>query len=415
MDMNRIFGSLLISSLLISASGWAAEKNLSWPEFVTKVSQANEELKAAERSLQASEYQSKGSYYNYFPQLSALISASQGTADEYAVSLTATQSVFTGFQDSGKIAQSKANFEIARANLQAAKAKVSYDLKSAVADLVYAQNYVKLSQSIVERRELNLKMIQLRFDGGRENKGSFLLSKAYLEEARLGHLQAIQDLYVAQVQVAKLFGEETEDAYILNGKMPVGEPLAEMDLDFKKLVLDTPTYKTAIAQEDLSRANLTQVEANFYPSLNLNASTSRYGATWYPDQNKWSVGAALSLPLYNGGRDYFASRGALELLKASGLTKGSTQKDQLVKLKNFFAAYVRAVQKLKVDQAFVDAVEVREKVSRQKYNNGLSSFDDWDVIENDLINRQKSLLVSEKDRVVSEAAWEQVQGKGVLL
>ena len=69
---------------------------------------------------------------------------------------------------------------------------------------------------------------------------------------------------------------------------------------------------------------------------------------------------------------------------------------------------------MKVDSAYVEAAEAREKISRQKYNNGLSTFDEWDLIESDLIKRQKSLLLSERDRVVAEAAWEQVQGKGVL-
>jgi hypothetical protein len=48
------------------------------------------------------------------------------------------------------------------------------------------------------------------------------------------------------------------------------------------------------------------------------------------------------------------------------------------------------------------------------YNNGLITFTDWDIIENDLILRQKSLLQTERDRVVAEAAWEQVQGLGVI-
>ena len=286
--MNRILGFLLVSSLLIPAPSWAIEKNLSWPDFVKKASEANEDLQASMRSLQASEYQSKSSYSNYFPQLTAAVSANRGTTDDYGVSLTATQNIFAGFQDSGKAAQSKANYDIARANLQTARAKTSYDLKSAVADLLYAQNYVKLSQSIMERRELNLRMVQLRFDGGRENKGSLLLSKAYLEDARLDHLQAVQDLFVAQTQLAKVLGDEDGNEYSFTGRIPTTEPPADQSIDYKNLVLETPTYKNAIAQEELSKASLTLAEAGFYPSLNLSASSSQYGTSWYPDQNKWS-------------------------------------------------------------------------------------------------------------------------------
>ncbi|MGZ3804004.1 MAG: TolC family protein [Pseudobdellovibrionaceae bacterium] len=416
--MSRFCVFLLISTFLISTSGWAVEAALSWTEFVARASQANEELKASERNLQSLEYQSKGAYSPYFPQLSATISATQGPANEYSVSLTATQNIFAGFDDEAKLAQSRARLEIARVSLQSTQAKVSYDLKSALASLLYAENYVKLSQSIIERRELNLKMIQLSFDGGRENKGSLLLSKAYLEEARLDHLEALQALKVVQAQLAQALGEKDGEEgtfYSLRGSLPLSEPKSEMDLDFKKIALETPSYKTAIAQEDLSRATVTRAEANFYPALNLTANNSQYGPSWYPEQNKWSVGASLVFPLFNGGRDYFATREALESLKSSQYTKNSVQKDQLAKLKAAFFSFAQSVQKFKVDQAYVEAAEVREKISRQKYNNGLTSFNEWDLIENDLISRQKSLLVSEKNRVLSEAAWEQVQGKGVLL
>ncbi|MGZ3745117.1 MAG: TolC family protein [Pseudobdellovibrionaceae bacterium] len=418
--MNRISVFLLISYLLVSSPAWSAERNLPWSEFVTRLAAANEELKASERSYQSFEFQSKASYFDDFPQVSAAVSASRDKIEDtvnnnYAVSLTASQNIFAGFLDAGKIAQGNANLHIASANLQSSKAKVSYDLKSAVAGLVYALKNVKLSQSTVQRRELNLRMIQLHFDGGRENKGSLLLSKAYLEDARLDQLQALQDLYVAQAQLAKVLGEEEGDSYSLTDQIPVTEPRSEAELDFKKLVLETPPYKTSLAQEELSKASLTQAESNFYPSLNLQASTSQYGTSWYPDQNKWSVGAVLSFPLFNGGRDYFSTQSTLESLKSSLFTKGSVQKDQLAKLKGAFSSYVQSVQKLKVDQAYVEAAEVRERISRQKYNNGLSTFDEWDIIENDLINRQKNLLVSEKNRVISEAAWEQAQGKGVLL
>ncbi len=412
--MITFFGAPLLVLSLCTSSVFGADKDLSWSEFVTRAKENNEELLSAQRDLQSSEYSVKGSYYNYLPQVSASASASRGgTEDDYGVTLTATQNVFSGFSDAGKVAQNKANYDLARTSLQSTQAKVSYDLKSAVADLVYAQNYVKLAKGIIDRRELNLKMVQLRFDGGRENKGSLLLSKAYLEDARLDYLQATQELSVAQSRIAKTLGEEDVNSYILNGKVPVTIP-SETKPDFQKLVLDTPVYKAATAQEDVSKASVTQSESGFYPSLNLSATTGKSGPSWFPDQESWSVGASLSMPIFNGGRDYFSTRRSLESLKASTLTKSSTLKDQLVKLKDTYVSYVQAVQKLKVDGAYVEAAEAREKISRQKYNNGLSTFDDWDLIESDLIKRQKSFLQSERDRVVSEAAWEQVQGKGVL-
>lgn len=408
---------LFLSATLSSAQGTPAPPAalaVSWTEVVARAAENNEELQAAKRKLNASEYELKSTYSNYYPQISASLSATQGSAEEYAVSLNATQNLFAGFGDSAKVEQKRANLDLVRTNLQSAKAKISYDLKAAVADLVYAENNLKLSENILKRRELNLRMVQLRFDGGRENKGSLLLSKAYLEDARWDQLQALQGLQVAQSRLAKVLGEAEVRSYSFTGKVPTTPPPAGERLDFHQLVIVSPEYKNALAQESLQKANVTAAEAGFYPSLSFSASSSRFGDSWYPGQNRWSLGAALSFPLFNGGRDYYQTRGALESLKAGTLTKGNVHKEQLVKLQSLYSAYVQAEQKLKVDQAYVAAAEAREKISRQKYNNGLSTFDEWDLIESELIRRQKSFLASEKDRVLAEASWEQGQGKGVL-
>jgi outer membrane protein TolC len=126
------------------------------------------------------------------------------------------------------------------------------------------------------------------------------------------------------------------------------------------------------------------------------------------------VGASISIPLFSGGKDYYATKSASESRKAASLSRENVLRVGLAKLKAAYSTYLESVLKLEVDRTFADALIAREKIAREKYNNGLLTFEDWDIIENDLINRQKSLLQSERDRIVSEAAWEQALGKGVL-
>ena len=83
-------------------------------------------------------------------------------------------------------------------------------------------------------------------------------------------------------------------------------------------------------------------------------------------------------------------------------------------LKQTHAAFVEAVERLSVDEAFLEAAITRAEIARSKYAQGLMSFEDWDRIENDLIVRQKAVLFSRRDRVTAQAAWEQAQGVGVI-
>jgi outer membrane protein TolC len=86
----------------------------------------------------------------------------------------------------------------------------------------------------------------------------------------------------------------------------------------------------------------------------------------------------------------------------------------LPKLKQMYRAFVESLEKLKVDRDFLEAASVRAEIARSKYNNGLLSFEDWDIIENDLITKQKTYLQSERDVILAEAAWQQTRGKGII-
>jgi outer membrane protein len=126
------------------------------------------------------------------------------------------------------------------------------------------------------------------------------------------------------------------------------------------------------------------------------------------------VTASVSIPLFSGGRDWYGTRAAVSELDAAKANRESIEQQTLVRLRQTHAAYVESVERLKVDREFLDAAQTRAAIARARYQNGLVSFDEWDRAENDLIQRQKAYLVSQRDRVTAEATWELAQGKGVI-
>lgn len=411
-----------VSMLVLTLSVWAGPATvLSWEVCVQETAANNPELRAARASLEAAGYTAEGAYSGYLPQLSAGAgytdtsgsTASTTTSDTtYSTSVSLSQNLFAGFQDRAKIAQGAANREVAAASLAAAKAKLSQDLKSAFVGLRYAQDNVILTENIAHRREENLRLVELRFESGNENKGSYLLTKASLAQARYENLQAQQDLTSAQAQLDRVLGRGETGGLEVRGDIPLSEPGKAPD--FRELARQVPDYQQAASQQKSAEAGVTLARSGLYPSLNLSGSVGRTGDNWYPDGTHRSVGLNLNVPLYSGGKDYYATKSAVSSLEAAASNTDSAEHQLVVRLKQTYASYVESVEKLKVDQAFLDAAMTRADIARTKYNNGLMTFENWDIIENDLIQRQKSFLQSQRDRVVAEAAWEQAQGKGVI-
>ena len=394
----------------------AAAETLSWEACVTMTAQQNAALRAAYDNVRAAEHLARSAFGGYLPSVSASAGRTKydysTSSSTYTASVTATQNLFAGFKDQAGVEQAEANKAAADAALRIARAQASFDLKSAFAALRYAQDSQKLADDIVRRREENLRLVELRFEGGRENKGSFFLSRASASQARYERLQAQHALWVAQESLARVLGKDEARTIDILGNVPEAPPPATVALD--TLLPRTPEYEQALAQEKAAEADVRIARSGLLPTLNLTGTAGRQGESWVPNDHRNSAGVSLTVPIYSGGKDYYATKGAAASLAAAQANRENTVRTLRTKLQQGYTGYVQAEEKRRVDLEFVEAAATRAEIARSKYNNGLLSFEDWDIIENDLISRQKAALVSQRDRITAEASWEQAQGAGAI-
>ncbi len=416
---------IFLSTVFFAEISCANELIYTWEECVEIARKNNSELQSAiatEKQMKALEGVARS---NYFPQLTATSNSSRSYTNlgnlsssnsffynTNTVSLSASQNIFNGFQDQAKIEQAKANSMVARANIATIKAKISYDLKNTFSSFTYAKSYTKLLEEIIKRRRDNLKIVDLRFKGGMENKGSLLLARAYLDDAEYNFLQAQNLKNTARAQLCKAMGLIDCAPFDIKNSIIIKSP--PKNLEFEKIVLQMPQHAQAVAQEKASQAGVIIAESAFLPIINLTALSGQRGTTYLPQNDYWSVGLNISLPFFTGGRDYFSTISASENRLATTHNRETVDRQALSDLKQYYASYIENVAKLKVSASFKDAAQMRAEIARNKYNNGLLTFEDWDVIEGDLINRQTTYLQNQRDRVTSEAAWENIQGIGVF-
>ena len=184
---------------------------ITWQTGVQEAANSNSELIAAKNTVQSSAYKINVARSGFLPQVSANANYnydSTNSPKNYSATLNATENLFSGFADVSKSEQAKYTKSSSEANLSSVKAKISFDLKNAFMGLNYSQKYIKLTEDIIKRREANLKLVQLRFESGRENIGSLNLSKAYLAQSKYDYLQARDSLEVYQAQLARVLGRD---------------------------------------------------------------------------------------------------------------------------------------------------------------------------------------------------------------
>jgi outer membrane protein TolC len=302
---------------------------------------------------------------------------------------------------------------VAEANYQTIKAALSSTLRQSFARLLYAQYYVRLSEAIAVRRKENVNLVEMRFEAGRENKGSFLRNKAFYRQAQFDMTQAHRGLKTAQQQMAATLGQHATATLTVTGQWDVAEMPETPRYD--ELVPQTPVYRSAAAQVLAAREGLRIAKSEFYPTWSANGMIGRTDDdSLIPNNDQWSVSTVLSYPLFAGGQHWYGVRGAKADQRAAEATLADTENQTAATLETRFTAWQDAVEQTDVQSEFLQAAEVRAEIGRAQYQNGLLSFEDWDLIENDLIDKQRAVLTSQRDAVLARAGWEQALGTGVI-
>ncbi len=403
---------------LAAALPLRAQEVLSWADCLAEAARNNPDLAAAQEAVTRAEAALAGSRSGFLPQISADAGydrsdsdGSAGAKNDYSMGVSARQSLFSGLRDKAGVDRGRADLEAARAGLAAEEARVAADLQQSFARLLYAQEQVRLAETIAARRRDNLRLVGLRHEAGREHKGSFLRIKAAQGQADFEVSQAERALRVARRELARVLGRDSFTLLAATGSLTSAAPGDSPDFDL--LARETPALRQAQARAAAARAGVTSARSGFFPDLSASADRSRNGSDWPPRSDRWSAGVSLSLPLFSGGSTAADLRGAKAADRQAREDLRAAAQQTALDLEDAFAGFQDAWERTAVQREFLRAAEVRAEIARSQYTSGLLSFEDWDIIENDLINNQKSWLASLRDAALAEAAWEQAWGKGL--
>ncbi len=414
--------TILILILVHLAHRIAAGNPLNWENCVREMIANSPQLKAAQDSRDKARADMMAKYSPFLPQLTAhgdLGASGSDTDDGYSDSssvgagLSLKQTLFSGFRNQAALDHSRAMLIVSEMNLRRVKSDLSYNLRSAFAQLLYSQKFLDLAQAIAARRKDNFNLVELRFEAGREHKGSFLRSRAFMREAEFDVEQARRALFVARRQLAAAMGMQADMPDMeVEGEWRVAEP--EAVPSFPEIIMRTPEHIAAEAGLEAAREMLRSARSDYFPTLSASASGERRGETWNPNKNSWNAGLTVSLPVFLGGSRFHGVQSARADLSIAQSELADVDNQLAAILEQKFAAWQDAIDRVKVQEDFAEAAKVRAEIARSQYSNGLISFQDWDTIENDLISQEKAMMASRRDAVVAEAGWQKAIGTGVI-
>ncbi len=342
----------------------------------------------------------------------ATSTASQQMDDETSVSLVGRYDLYTGGRVTAEIRGANAARRQAGAGLESARHDVLCDLRRAFMRLLYAQELIGLSQSISKQRETNLGLVQLRFEGGIEHKGSYLLSRALHEEAVMEIRQSERTRRVAQIELARLMGQDAPGGLLAQGSLDAAWDVASTNWD--EQVSNHPLRKAKEAALDAALEGVAKARSKFRPTFSLVGSSSIYSKEVDLDQYRWKVALVMSLPLFTGGQNINELAASEAGAQMAGEELRSTREKLRAQMEAALALLIDSRERVQVQRTLLTAVTIRAEIARQQFNSGLLRFENWDLIENDAIIKQKQMLVTLRDALLADTDLRHALGSGDL-
>jgi outer membrane protein len=407
----------------VTAAPDAHGTHLTWEESVRLATANNPDLEVSREGVINSDAVRMGAYSQLYPHISAsfnetrsysgpALSSPSNYSSAYSEQLALTQTIFDGFATKGNIDQARAQLALAFANLNQQKATISFDLKSAFAQLIYARQLIGLSRNVIVIRQNTAHLVKLLYEGGNEDKGAMLLSQANLDQANYELGQAQRLCQLSGLQLAVVIGQPLPEPVTAEGELKTGV-LPERP-DFRKLAQQTPAYYQRRAETDAAAAGITIAQSGWYPTVTAGASVGRHDSQFPPDVNGWSAGFSVSYPIFEGGQTYFNVKAARASFRQSLASLRSGTDQAALTLAQAYKSLVDAEDNVQIQEELLEATELRYKIAEAQYQNGLISFQDFNTITDSYVGQQQTCLSSQRDAVIAEANWEQARGLGAI-
>lgn len=407
---------IVVIIFFLFVRGAVAQEILTWQDCLKEAAENHPDLVVAYEDIRQSQSGKTIAASGLFPQISAdaRIDVSQsknsGFSKSSSYGVSGEQLIFDGLKTIHETRAASENIKVSKEAFRFTSSQVRWRLRTAFIGLLRAQSLVKITEDIRQIRKQNWDLIKLRYESGMEHHGAFLTAEANMAEAEYDIKSAKRAVEVAQQELTKELGRGEFFPITVEGDFAVEADIQQTP-DFSKIVKQHPSLLKAVAQENVARFDVRSTGADFSPTVSINGDLGKSGSSWPPDEFGSGAGLRVSLPIFSGGLRVARLAQAKSIYRQLQASERSTKDSLLVSLRESWNDFEDAVENIDVQKKFMAATEERSKIAEAQYSVGLISFDNWTIIQDDLVRQKKLLLDAQANALLAKANWIEAQGE----
>lgn len=313
-----------------------------------------------------------------------------------------------------------ANRQAANSSLAAALADHEASLQKTLEQTIQAYFDAQSARAILQAKEQGQIIASEILDSAKRRETSGVASRSDTLQANTAFAKAVLDRNRATGDYEKSLSvlvyalglptgtrvvlAEEADAGGRDGKNgnPVVAQAKDLDAWLRQAEQSHPAIRSARAQWDAAKSNITSVRASGLPTIDFTANNYQNG---YPGQGLQAIsthintiGISVTIPLFDGFSTTYKVRGAQAQAEQHEAQLEDVEHSVLMDVVKAHADAVSSLQNLQASEDLLDAAQEALATSRRKYDKGAT-----DILE--ILNAQNSFADAKQERIRCLAEW----------
>jgi outer membrane protein len=324
-----------------------------------------------------------------------------GNMSPYGGGVTATQTLYNGFQTANRTRQAESQVQSARETLRVTEQTVLLNAVTAYMNLLRDTAILDLQRRNVEVLQEQLRQTRDRFNVGEVTRTDVAQSESRLASGRSQVLSAEATYKASVATYRQVIGVEP-------GRLAPGSPVDRFSPSTlpSAVGLGTATHpavQTAQYSVDVALQAVKVAESALYPTLSLQGSVQQNNEGSLLGLKSFNalVLGQLSVPIYQGGSEYSLIRQNKETLGQRRLDLDTARDAVRQNVVQSWGQLEAAKGNIEATQAQVQASEIALNGVREEARVGQRTTLDVLNAQQELVNARVALVSAQRDRVVA--------------
>ncbi|MBV9955867.1 MAG: TolC family outer membrane protein [Pseudolabrys sp.] len=407
--------------VLLASASWPLSQSAaeSLESALIQAYQNNPQINAQRAAVRVTDENVPTALAGYRPRVSATASVGQlhqdvqtritggalanlsGNYTTSAYGITATQTLYNGFQTANRTRQAEAQVFSARETLRSTEQTVLLQAVTAYMNLLRDTAIFDLQKRNVEVLGEQLRQVRDRFNVGEVTRTDVAQSESRIAAGRSQVLSAEANYKSSAATYRQVIGHDP-------GRLVPGTPVDRFSPSTLPAAVGSgsaehPSVTTAQYNVDAAQSAVKIAEGALLPTVSLQGSAQQsYNSTITSrDLFTGTVVGSVSVPIYQGGAEYAAVRQAKETLGQRRIDLDTARDQVRQTVVQSWGQLEAAKANIEATGAQVQAAEVALNGVREEARVGQRTTLDVLNAQQELVNARVSLVSAQRDRVVA--------------